>query len=121
MSTATIPDIRRMRGAAGEVVRMLKTLGNEDRLLLLCELARGERCVGELEENLAIRQPTLSQQLGVLRSGGLVAGRRDGKHIYYTVADPQAVRLLRSLEHMFCGPASAEAHSPSSDRKGIRK
>jgi DNA-binding transcriptional ArsR family regulator len=121
MMAVTTPDLMKMRGAAGEMVRMLKTLGNEDRLMLLCELARGERCVGELEESLAIRQPTLSQQLGVLRSGGLVAGRREGKHIYYTVADPQAVQLLRSLEQLYCGSTGAAPSSPDQRRKGPRK
>jgi DNA-binding transcriptional ArsR family regulator len=115
---ATTPDLTKMRGAASEVVRMLRTLGNQDRLFLLCELARGERCVGELEENLAIRQPTLSQQLGVLRSEGLVAGRREGKHIYYTVADPQALRLLRSLEKLFCEPKSAPTRSSLPKTRG---
>ena len=119
MTPATLPDSARMRDAAHDVVRMLKAIGNQDRLMLLCELARGERCVGELEENLAIRQPTLSQQIGVLRTEGLVAGRRDGKHIYYRVADPQALRLLRSLEQVFCGGGAAPpapARTPGSRR-----
>ena len=118
---AKTPDPTKMRNAAGEVVRMLRTLGNQDRLMLLCELARGERCVGELEENLAIRQPTLSQQLGVLRSEGLVAGRREGKHIYYTVADPQALRLLRSIEKLFCGPTATPSRSPLPNTRGLRQ
>lgn len=121
MSSVTSPDPARMRNAADDVVRMLKALGNQDRLMLLCELARGERCVGQLEENLAIRQPTLSQQLGVLRTEGLVCGRRDGKHIYYRVADPQALRLLRSLEQVFC-TRRAPAPSPSTSRnQGTRR
>jgi DNA-binding transcriptional ArsR family regulator len=121
MTATTTPDLAKMRGATGEIVRMLRTLGNQDRLILLCELARGERCVGELEENLAIRQPTLSQQLGVLRSEGMVAGRREGKHIYYTVADPQALQLLRSLERLFCGPSATPSHSLLSKTRGPRK
>jgi len=117
MNAATLPDIAKMRDAADDVVRMLKALGNQDRLMLLCELARGECCVGDLEENLAIRQPTLSQQLGVLRTEGLVAGRRDGKHIYYRVADPQALRLLQSLEQVFC--AGGDSTSSPSSNEGI--
>ena len=75
-----------MRAAAGEAVAVLRALSNEDRLLLLCQLSQGERSVGELEELLDIRQPTLSQQLSVLRAEGLVTTRRDGKYIYYAVA-----------------------------------
>jgi ArsR family transcriptional regulator len=96
-------DVDRMRGAAGAATALLRVLANEDRLLLLCELNQGERCVSELEEQLDIRQPTLSQQLGVLRSEGLVATRRDGKRIYYRVSDPKAVALLQSLYGLYCG------------------
>lgn len=121
MSAATSPDAARMRDAADDVVRMLKAVGNQDRLMLLCELARGERCVGQLEENLAIRQPTLSQQLGVLRTEGLVAGRRDGKHVYYRVADPQALQLLRSLEQVFCARPTPATSPTISRKKGTHR
>lgn len=122
MTSATLPDTERMRGAAASVVRMLKAFGNEDRLLLLCELSRGERCVGELEENLAIRQPTLSQQLGVLRAEGLVTWRRDGKHIHYRVADAQALRLLRQLEQVFCDRGKpSPPSSPTPKSRDLRR
>lgn len=91
-----------LRQAAGQAVAALKALGNEDRLLLLCQLAQGEMCVSDLEETLDIRQPTLSQQLGVLRNEGLVATRRDGKRIYYSVADPNALKVLELLYRLYC-------------------
>jgi ArsR family transcriptional regulator len=91
-----------LRQAAGQAVAMLKALGNEDRLLLLCQLAQGELCVSDLEEALDIRQPTLSQQLGVLRNEGLVTTRRDGKRIFYSVADERAMRLLGLLYDLYC-------------------
>lgn len=81
---------------------MLRLLANEDRLLLLCQLTQGERCVSELEELLEIRQPTLSQQLGVLRTEGVVATRREGKNIYYRIADERVEQLLNQLYQMFC-------------------
>ena len=81
---------------------MLKLLANEDRLLLLCQLSQGERCVSELEEQLGIRQPTLSQQLGVLRSEGQVNTRRDGKNIYYSVTNPAALEILALLYRLYC-------------------
>ena len=59
-------DLDDMRASASRTCGMLKTLANPDRLLLLCQISQGERCVGELEEALDIHQPTLSQQLGVL-------------------------------------------------------
>ncbi|XLM20800.1 metalloregulator ArsR/SmtB family transcription factor, partial [Chromobacterium piscinae] len=86
-----------MRAAAGQACGLLRALANEDRLLLLCQLSQGEKSVGELEEAVGIRQPTLSQQLGVLRNEGLVATRRDGKRIFYSVADANALAVLATL------------------------
>ena len=76
-------DLAHMRGAARVVTALARALANEDRLLLLCRISQGEISVGELEIALDIRQPTLSQQLGVLRAEGLVITRRDGKRIFY--------------------------------------
>jgi len=95
-------DPERLRQAAGQAVALLKTLGNEDRLLLLCQLSQGEHSVGDLEAALDIRQPTLSQQLGVLRNEGLVATRRDGKRIFYSLADANAMQVLSLLYQLFC-------------------
>lgn len=75
-----------MKQAAMQTSSLLKTLGNPDRLLLLCQLTQ-ERPVSELEASLGIQQPTLSQQLTVLRHEGLVVTRREGKRIYYAIAD----------------------------------
>ena len=85
-------DLPALRSAADSACRLMKVFSNPDRLLLLCQLSQGERRVGELQELVGIGQPTLSQQLGVLREEGLVATRRDGKQIHYRIASPQAVR-----------------------------
>jgi DNA-binding transcriptional ArsR family regulator len=95
-------DPSRLRQAAGAAVGTLKVLANEDRLLLLCQLSQGELCVGELEDMLDIHQPTLSQQLGVLRNEGVVATRREGKRMYYSVADPAVLRVLEVLYRLYC-------------------
>ena len=91
-----------LREGAGQAVAALKLLANEDRLLLLCQLSQGEMCVSELEEQLAIRQPTLSQQLGVLRVEGVVDTRRQGKNIYYRVADPALLEIVAVLYRLYC-------------------
>lgn len=91
-----------LRRAAGKATSVLKVLANEDRLLLLCQLSQGEMCVGDLEERLDIRQPTLSQQLGVLRNEGFVTTRREGKRIYYSIADPDALQILQVLYRLYC-------------------
>jgi DNA-binding transcriptional ArsR family regulator len=81
---------------------------NPDRLLLLCQLSQGEKRVGELEEILGILQPTLSQQLTVLRDEELVTTRRDGKSIYYQIASPQALAVMNVLFEQFCGPQTGD-------------
>lgn len=97
-------DIRKLRAAAEEATALLRALANSDRLLLLCHLSQGERCVSELEEDLGIEQPTLSQQLTVLRTQELVRTRRDGKRIYYSVSEPKALAVLETLYRLFCAP-----------------
>jgi DNA-binding transcriptional ArsR family regulator len=91
-----------LRQAAGQAVSALKVLANEDRLLLLCQLSQGEMSVGDLEEALGIHQPTLSQQLGVLRGEGVVDTRRDGKRIFYSVADARVLQVLALLYDLYC-------------------
>lgn len=92
----------KMRASALEASAMLRSLGNQDRLLLLCQLGLEELCVSDIEERLDIRQPTLSQQLGVLRREGLVATRKEGKRVYYRVADAKVLTLLQTLYQLYC-------------------
>lgn len=91
-----------MRQGAADATLTLRALANEDRLLLLCALCGGEACVSELEARLDIRQPTLSQQLGVLRRRRLVRTRRSGKQIFYSIADAKIGALLASLHTLYC-------------------
>lgn len=100
-------DMDQLRAAAGRAVAALKLLANEDRLLLLCQLSQGEACVSDLELSLGIRQPTLSQQLGVLRNEGVVETRREGKNIYYRVADPNLLQILAMLYRLYCPEGDA--------------
>lgn len=105
MDTPTHPELidpEALRAASTRAVAALKVLANEWRLLLLCQLAHGEASVGELETRLGIHQPTLSQQLGVLRNEGVVATRRQGKNIYYSVSDPALLEILAVLYRLYC-------------------
>lgn len=104
-------DLASMRVHASEAVSMLKLLGNEDRLMLLCQISLQERTVTELEQLTGITQPTLSQQLGVLRREGLVSTRREGKFIWYQLADARALQLMQVVHQLFCGPAAHGAQS----------
>jgi len=101
-SLPVIIDPDALRHAADEAVSALKLLANVERMLLLCQLSHGEMCVSELEAQLDIRQPTLSQQLGVLRTEGVVSTRRQGKNIFYSVADPGVLEILAVLYRLYC-------------------
>lgn len=101
MATSTI-DIEALKSSAEEASQLMKVLANQDRLLLLCQISQGEKCVSDLEEALDIRQPTLSQQLTVLRDEGLVKTRREGKYIFYSIDNPAVMDVLTVLYRNFC-------------------
>ncbi|MGA7782816.1 MAG: metalloregulator ArsR/SmtB family transcription factor [Paraburkholderia sp.] len=105
----TVVDLDTMRAAATNACALLKVLANPHRLLLMCRLSQGELSVGELEEQLGIRQPTLSQQLGVLRDNDLVTTRREGKTIFYAVASARALAVMAVLYEQFCANADPES------------
>lgn len=92
-----------LQASADEACRLMRVLSNRDRLLILCQLSQGEKRVGELEEILGIVQPTLSQQLTVLREETLVNTRREGKNIYYQLSSPPALAVMQTLYEQFCG------------------
>jgi DNA-binding transcriptional ArsR family regulator len=94
--------LSKLRTSAKEACGLLSVLAHEDRLVLLCQIAHDEHSVGELEELLDIRQPTLSQQLGVLRREGLVQTRREGKKIFYRPKSKEALAIIDSLYVQFC-------------------
>ena len=104
-STRASVDPAELEQMAEQATLFLRSVANRDRLLLLCQLVAGERSVGELEAATGVRQPTLSQQLAVLREEGLVATRREGKFIHYSLASPDVLQLLQLLHGLFCSPA----------------
>jgi DNA-binding transcriptional ArsR family regulator len=95
-------NLEEMQTAASQACRLLKVLANQDRLIILCQLSKGEMCVGEIEALLGITQPTLSQQLTVLREEALVSSRREGKNIFYQMNDPKALAVMGVLYALFC-------------------
>ncbi len=102
MNTTTQLDLLKLEAAAAEAGKLLKVLSNPDRLLLLCQMTQGEFSVRELERMTGIVQPTLSQQLTVLRDELLVTTRRDGKQIFYTIASKEALAVLQVLYKLYC-------------------
>jgi DNA-binding transcriptional ArsR family regulator len=95
-------DLDRMVDNAKRASDFLKALAHESRLIILCILAQGEKSVSELEQELNLRQPTVSQQLARLRADGLVSTRRDGKVIYYSLASDEARIIIGAIYDVFC-------------------
>jgi DNA-binding transcriptional ArsR family regulator len=104
-------DMGLIKANAGRASEFLKALANPDRLLLLCQLSQGERCVSDLATQTGIKQPTLSQQLTVLRNEGLVATRREGKQIYYRIDNADALAVMQILYARFCGCDQEATHA----------
>lgn len=91
-----------LRISADKATELLKLMANSDRLMLLCLLSQEEKSVSELEDILQIKQPTLSQQLTVLRNAELVTNRREGKSIYYKISSKSALAIMRVLYEEIC-------------------
>lgn len=103
------PELDRLMRKARKASDFLKALSHENRLLLLCLLAERERTVTELENILSLRQPMVSQQLARLRLDKLVETRREGKAIYYSLADEDVKRVIAVIYDIFCnGPDVAD-------------
>lgn len=95
-------EITSLRDSADIVVGVLKSLANTDRLLILCHLAQDELNVSQIEQMTDICQPTLSQQLMMLRKSDVVNTRRDGKQIYYSIKDENLIIVLKTLQDLYC-------------------
>ena len=99
--------MQQMKIHAADAAGLMKALGNESRLLILCMLAAGERSVSELNEIVPLSQSALSQQLAKLRQQGLVQTRRESQTIFYSLAPGPADRVIHLLHDIYCGPDSS--------------
>jgi ArsR family transcriptional regulator len=97
-------DLSLFEDSADRAASLLRTLANERRLMILCQLVEGELSVGALQPRVGLSQSALSQHLALLREEGVVATRREGQSIFYRVADPAALRVLQTLAELFCPP-----------------
>ena len=110
-----------MLAAADEATGLLKALANRHRLMIICQLLERERSVGELAEFLKIRDSTVSQHLALLRKDGLVAARREGQTIWYSIGSPRARELVQTLYRVCCGAPSAISHRHEPPRAARRR
>lgn len=102
MNAVPESQMQELRAHAADAARLMRALGNESRLLVLCMLSEGERSVGELNAQLDLSQPALSQHLALLREGGLVKTRRVAQTIYYSLAPGPAAEVIRTLHDIYC-------------------
>lgn len=109
-------ELAELEGKAAEVSGLLRVMSNQWRLLILCNLARGEHSVQGLQKLVGLGQSALSQHLAILRYEGLVSTRREAQSIFYSIASPEAERLLGTLYEIYClvpekedNPAISEA------------
>ncbi|MGF1628633.1 MAG: ArsR/SmtB family transcription factor [Kiloniellaceae bacterium] len=98
-------NIKDLQTSARAAAELMKALSSENRLLLLCQLADGERTVGELADSLGLRQAAVSQQLALLRKDSLVAARRNGRAMHYSLTGREARAIIILLHRLYCEPA----------------
>ena len=105
---------------AAKVGGFLKALSNPARLLVLCQIADGEKSVGELERSVELSQSSLSQHLAVLRREQIVATRRMGSTIFYSIASREAMAVMLALYDIFCSQVAKKTSSKAQQRRGKR-
>ena len=101
MDTQNLP-IEMLEANAFEAAALLKSLSNESRLLILCNLISGEKCVGELNDRIPLSQSALSQHLARLRKDEMVKIRKEAQTVYYSIASPQAEAIISVLYNLYC-------------------
>ena len=97
-------DLAMFEESAGRAATLLRLLGNEKRLMLLCQLADGELSVRDIQSRVGLSQSALSQHLALLREEGVVGTRRESQTIYYRIVDHAAMRVIETLAELFCPP-----------------
>jgi len=101
-------EVARLRSSALRVTDLLKAMANPSRLMILCQLAEGEKSVGDMEEVVGLSQSGLSQHLAVLRRNSIVATRREAQSIYYSLASKEVEEIMASLYRIFCAKVSSK-------------
>ena len=111
-------NLSELQSKAGAAEAMLKAVANRNRLVILCELLKGERSVGALQTAIGLSQSALSQHLARLREDELVATRRESQTIYYSLSSKPIARLIGLLYELYCAPRrDVEASPPKTRRK----
>ena len=110
--------LKDLEAKAGTVEALLKSVSNRNRLIVLCELMKGERSVGALHSAIGLSQSALSQHLARLRADGVVTTRRESQTIHYSLASYKVRRLIGLLYELYCVPGdTASERAPPNRRR----
>ena len=101
-SPSAISPVNEMQVHANQAANLLKTLANENRLMIMCTLLNGELSVGELNTKVPLSQSALSQHLASLRDAGLVSTRKEAQTVYYQVCGDEASKIIAVLQSIYC-------------------
>ena len=104
-ATTPVTDIEKLtelHDSAAHAVELLKAMANEWRLMILCQLADGEKTVSELQALLGLSQSALSQHLAVLRREKIVSARKHAQSVSYSLAGDEAPKVMNTLHEVFC-------------------
>ena len=110
-------NLEELQSKAGAAEAMLKAVANRNRLVILCELLKGERSVGALQTAIGLSQSALSQHLARLREDELVATRRESQTIYYSLSSKRITRLIGLLYELYCAPGCDSKSPPAKTRR----
>jgi DNA-binding transcriptional ArsR family regulator len=116
---APLPDLgllEEMHAHAAEAAQLMKALGNEQRLLILCNLLERPLSVGQLNERVQLSQSALSQHLALLRQQGMVETRREAQSIYYSLPPGPVTRVIALLQEIFCSSPTLKARGSTPRR-----
>jgi DNA-binding transcriptional ArsR family regulator len=113
--------IAEMHEHTADAAGLLKALGNEQRLLILCNLLEGPLSVGEINERVELSQSALSQHLALLREAGLVETRRESQSIFYSLPTGPVTRVMAALQDIYCSPVPPAGAGDAHKRAGQRR
>jgi len=118
-SEGIVIDLERIQSNARRASTLLKAMSNQHRLMILCQLVPGEKCVSELEKIVGLSQSALSQHLARLRRDSLVNTRREAQTIFYSLAGDEASAVIETLYGLYCGTEASLTYDSGDTRKTV--
>ena len=106
-SAISAEEFAELHDMAANACELLKAMANEWRLMILCQLAEGEKTVSELQSLLGLSQSALSQHLAILRRERIVRSRKHAQSVSYSLTGKDATKVMESLHDVFCGATSS--------------